>query len=556
MRPPCIPRPPHRRAGRPATGGHRFAPRALAALAALAVALLGIAVPSRSAAVAEEDAPAKAATRVTESWYLVTVDGQPAGWSLERVSTDADGHLVTVGEERMRFARGTAAVEIESRSRFVETAAGEPVSMELVQDLGSGPVTTRHRFLGDGRVERVGGRGETARREVVPAPEGDWLTPAAARREIERLHRTGAEHYALRLLSPDQGLAPVLLERRLLEREVEGPHGARGDLWREEASEAPGMIARSLVDGSGQLLSTSMRLFGMEVVMRRVDRQTALGLGSGEGTAERVPPELLVASFLRPDRPIPSPRRLGRATYELRLSAEAGRRLPRLPETTAQRVERVEPDGDGGRGTVRVTVDARPTGAAEESQQGEGDDGEIPVPDRYLASSQVVAHDDPALAPLMEEGLAGLASDAPATERAEALRRFVHRYVEEKSFDQVFATASQVARSRAGDCTEHGVLLAALLRAVGIPSRVATGVVYVDEIASQRGVFGYHLWTQAYLDGRWIDLDPSFPDPFDATHIAFDLAALGDDEPLTGAFGNLALAMGDLEIRVIELAVP
>ena len=64
-------------------------------------------------------------------------------------------------------------------------------------------------------------------------------------------------------------------------------------------------------------------------------------------------------------------------------------------------------------------------------------------------------------------------------------------------------TASDVARSHSGDCKAHAVYLAALARARGIPARVAVGLVYSDRLAA----FGYHMWTEVYIDGRWIPLD-------------------------------------------------
>jgi hypothetical protein len=48
-----------------------------------------------------------------------------------------------------------------------------------------------------------------------------------------------------------------------------------------------------------------------------------------------------------------------------------------------------------------------------------------------------------------------------------------------------------------------GMLAAAMVRAVGIPSRVAFGLVYDAE---NKG-FGGHLWTEVFLDGQWQPLD-------------------------------------------------
>src|SRR5690606_5201760 len=95
---------------------------------------------------------------------------------------------------------------------------------------------------------------------------------------------------------------------------------------------------------------------------------------------------------------------------------------------------------------------------------------------------------------------------------AEKLRRFVHSYISNKSLDVGLASASEVCRTREGDCTEHATLLAAALRFAGIPSRVVSGLIYAEEFAGRSRIFGYHMWTQALLPDdagamRWVDLD-------------------------------------------------
>jgi transglutaminase-like putative cysteine protease len=156
-----------------------------------------------------------------------------------------------------------------------------------------------------------------------------------------------------------------------------------------------------------------------------------------------------------------------------------------------------------------------------------------------------------ALAPLESD-----AEDRPAL--AERIRRNVRRHITAKTLDVGFATASEVARTKQGDCTEHAVLLAAALRSVGIPSRVASGVIYVDQFAGGREVFGFHMWTQALLDGaggkpRWVDLDATLPDaaPFDAAHISMVLSALPAEERMN-SLAALAPMLGRLKIEVVE----
>lgn len=124
-----------------------------------------------------------------------------------------------------------------------------------------------------------------------------------------------------------------------------------------------------------------------------------------------------------------------------------------------------------------------------------------------------------------------------------------------------FASASETARSAVGDCTEHGVLLAAMLRADHIPSRVASGLVYVDHLVGAKGAFGYHLWTQALLtvDGkeRWVDLDATLDDRrvFDATHIALALSDLSDADTMTSMVSIVPM-LGRLKIEVVDVGDP
>ena len=138
--------------------------------------------------------------------------------------------------------------------------------------------------------------------------------------------------------------------------------------------------------------------------------------------------------------------------------------------------------------------------------------------------------------------------------RAETMRKFVEKYVKAKDLDVGFASASEVARTRHGDCTEHGVLLAAMLRADGIPARVVSGLVYV-ETGEAGGIFGYHMWAQALLEkaGKptWVDLDGTLPGPrpFDATHVALGMSALAEGEEAQSLASILPL-MGRLSIKV------
>jgi transglutaminase-like putative cysteine protease len=96
-------------------------------------------------------------------------------------------------------------------------------------------------------------------------------------------------------------------------------------------------------------------------------------------------------------------------------------------------------------------------------------------------------------------------------------------------------SAIEVLRTGVGDCNEHATLLTAFLRAVGVPARISSGLVYT------RGKFFYHAWTEAYVDG-WVTLDATMNQlPVDATHITLVQGNLEKQVEITGLIGRLGV---------------
>ena len=77
--------------------------------------------------------------------------------------------------------------------------------------------------------------------------------------------------------------------------------------------------------------------------------------------------------------------------------------------------------------------------------------------------------------------------------------------------------ASTILEKMAGDCSEHAVLFISFCRALGIPARKVHGLAL--DVVDQR--FKPHAWAEAYVDGSWIQVDPSWNQTeVDATHIS------------------------------------
>jgi len=168
---------------------------------------------------------------------------------------------------------------------------------------------------------------------------------------------------------------------------------------------------------------------------------------------------------------------------------------------------------------------------------------------KYLAASPVLNHKDPEVLKLAKEAVK---SEKDPHKQAEMLWNFVGDYIQTKNLSVGFATASEVARSKEGDCTEHSVLLAALGRAVGIPSRVVAGLVFANHFGNRDNVFVGHMWTQFFLNGEWVDFDAALQEmDLNPTHIALSLSAASDNG-VADLVGALWLTMSDLSIEVVK----
>lgn len=467
-------------------------------------------------------------TKEHEHWYVIDIAGGTAGWMREARFVEGEQYRSET-EYSMRIGRGGRTIEVKMQSRFLETAEGRPISLEVLSKQGAMGVESVWTFHDD-RIESVTKQGERELRSTLPAPEGAWLTPRAIDLFVRERMAAGASVIEYRTITGEQGVEPVTITQTR-DGEGEAEHEGRTipvTLWKITTSALP-TAATAQLSRDGHLISESVSLPGMgEMRTRIATRREAMAAGAGPA------PELMVSLFVPVDPPIDRPRSAVRATYRVR-AIEGD--LPPLPEAASQRGPDV--DSEGRSALVHLDIEA-PLPATET---------ELANPE-YLAPSPMCDVTDEMIMKLADRAVKDVADDPAA--RAEALRAFVHRFIRSKNLDTAFATASEVARQRRGDCSEHGVLLCALLRAQKIPARVAAGLVYADAIAGKRAVFGWHMWTQALIDGRWVDLDATLNVPYDAAHLLTATSSLGESSGIAELAGMIVM-MGNLEIEVVDV---
>ena len=485
--------------------------------------------------VAAATANAHASTVGTVRWLQVLIDDAPCGWRSETSGLNAEGNHETASETRLSIRRAGTVSVVHIIQRFVESESGQPLEAETI-DVGSG-VRTHWRFHDRTVVtETIGGAGDAERVRRRTLSTDEWLSPRGVDALVMSRIEAGATSFRYAAVDQSVGIEPIIVSMKLLGREPVEIDGASqaAQQWQMTSSAMPGIVNIIDIDPtSGRRIRERGRLPIGELAMI----PTTEGVARAAIDAANLP-EVLVASFTKADRAIPNPRSLRRVVLRVAAPEHA------TPGTSV--VQSVKPDPETP-GSHLVTIDLDRSEAARSTDQSSPD--EPPV----APASAFIDHDD---AKRSERSIKLMQSrelpeDASREVVAETFRMWVHRHLRRKDFDTAFEPASTTAAARRGDCTEHGVLLCAMLRAKRIPARVAVGLIYVPELGGAKNVFGWHMWTQAWIDGRWVDLDATLRTPFDATHILFSVSDLATANPAVD-FGRLISAMGDVRIEVIE----
>ena len=468
-------------------------------------------------------------TLVEERFYALTLAGKPCGRSHEKVEQDGD-RIRTSGRIELRFSRMGEETAIEFASEFTETLAGAPIEARISQ---GGAESVRYVF-GEGRTvtvergaeremqsprgmqsprEMQSPRGMQSPREMRPLPEGEWLTPRAARAHVRARQAEGAAEIRYRTLDVQSGLVAVEITMTRAGIEKRTVLGLEQELIRYDVRNSLLPVpARELLDQDGTVIESATAIGLGDLVSQLATRAEA----DAAHRAARF--DILEGTFIE-SKPIDD--FLERRAITLVVQSKEGP-IAALPDSGAQRVKRVDER------TLRVEVDVRRGGVPSVDDE---------FDQRLLKPNEVIDSDSPKIVALLAQ--AKVPPSALPIKQADALRAFVARHVSVKNLESAFAKASEVAATRSGDCTEHAVLLAALLRAAGIPARVASGLVYVPSVGGRAAGWGWHLWTQALVnppeakdreEREWVDFDatqPALGPRFHPAHVVVATTDLG-----------------------------
>lgn len=279
-------------------------------------------------------------------------------------------------------------------------------------------------------------------------------------------------------------------------------------------------VARLLLDRDNRILEVTQPSFGTNITIRPTDRATAL--------SARAPYSVLRNAVVASPYRIQGNALQGHIRYNFGFRDGLAFDLPQTAE------QRVRPQTGAGEVIVDICAACGPGLAEDEAGR-----ALALRPTRWLQS------DHPRIR-MIARSYAGIASES---ERMERLVARTQRLMPRVEFGGHYSALETLIRG-AGDCTESAVLLAALGRAAGIPTRVASGLVYSrDSYHGIGNVFMPHSWVLAYVDGRWKSFDAAL-DNFDSSHVALVIGD-GDARSIEAAsqLASLLVWQGMTEVR-------
>jgi hypothetical protein len=180
--------------------------------------------------------------------------------------------------------------------------------------------------------------------------------------------------------------------------------------------------------------------------------------------------------------------------------------------------------------------------------------------ERYLKAEPLLESDAPEIRAEAEQAVGGVTDDRG---RAERLTRYVSGLLDKKPTVSL-PSAREVLRTKVGDCNEHTALFVAMARSIGMPARIAVGLVFMH------GAFYYHAWPEVYITdkdpstslgagpstplgagarGLWLPVDPTLNQyPADATHLRLTRGGLDKQAVVLPLIGRLTMTVLDVEL--------
>lgn len=469
-----------------------------------------------------------------ESWQVIHIDNQRAGYQYGRERVETRGNRkVVVSESQLFFSltRFGQKLRVSTALRTEETESGDLLRFSFEMKNPPSQNTTTVGVINGAELEltsTVAGRTDKRR---VPW-EADAKSPAYPDRRLREKPLKAGESQTFKVYVPEFNKFSQQHFAADEKRPIKLLDGKEASLLRVQVSFSaiPENKSKQFVDAGWQTKMMETEMAGLVFRAYDVPRDVALQSIAGPEL------DLAINTLVRIDPPIVEAHRKKRIVYRISMKEESPERFFVVGGT--QQLKRL-PDQHKSDPAIELTVTTKPIPPLNSRP--------VRTDDKYLAATRFLQTRDLLVIEHAERAAGG---ETDPSRIAMRLEKYVRDKITKKNFSTAMASAAEVAQSLEGDCTEHAVLLAALLRARKIPSRIAAGLVYVESL----NAFGGHMWTEAFLAGEWIPLDGTLgKGGIGPAHLKMADSAMDEDAPLpVSTFLPVYQALGKLKIEVLK----
>jgi hypothetical protein len=458
-------------------------------------------------------------------YYALFMGGKKIGHAI-RSRVTAGEKVTTTQEMSMQVYRAGAPVKLKTTETTIETPDGKPLGFKVVQDLGATTTiisgTVDSMWIVNQTITLMGRKQEKA----YGWPSGAIMEEGLRLLQLEKGLKDGLE-YSAKIFHPGsmQAIEVTIHIGQKQKVDLLGRIVALTEVKTTFKAPAGGEIV-DYVDEGFRPHKSIIPILGTQIEMIACAKEFAL--------VENDMLEFVDKMFLVSPESLNNIDSAKSITYYLKSNDQA--KMLTIPSTDNQSVEQLK---EGG---VIVTVKPVAPDVGVKFPY-EGKDSNILEATKPTSFVQSDSND------IIELAKRAVGDTKDAAEAVKKIESFVSGYIENKGLSVGYASAAEVAASKAGDCTEFAVLTAAMCRAISIPARIVFGITYVKAFDGKENVFGGHAWVEAYVGGKWIGLDATrTPKGFDAGHIAL---AIGNGEPAD--FFNLAATLGQFKIEKVTI---
>lgn len=450
----------------------------------------------------------KTAAAQSEQWFLITLDQKPVGYEqikIDPIVVRNENLVACYRKTHIQMHRLGKKLNLTAATWTQQTIDGQLRSIRIQRSDAAGHQVERSGEWNSRRqsfeiTERVAGTLKTFDLPTRHAPrspiESTWIKHLlSGSRSSATAHIFFPETSEIVAMSTSKrNHRSLRVGERRLDNVTE---------YRFVQQLDPARSTRIFADAEDRILRSETVFLGGVLAIESSTAADALKAARGDTL------NIDVLAIVPVNRPLSASQTISETEIELKLKNGL---LPLLPTTPWQQIEPVDA------ATTRITL-LRPKRSVPQNVS-----ASFSPSSAELTASRWMPLDDPELRRMAQSSVSGLTEPMEICLNLEDL---VRRKLRHSAFSTALQPAPKIARTLRGDCTEHAVLLAALIRTAGIPARVAGGLVYSNR---QLGFSG-HAWVEALVNDTWVPFDSAIPSQSRAVHhIKLTHSLLNDDD--------------------------